>query len=93
MKNWEVNNPKQLDKVLKVYEGIKSDFNKQSNEVQVSLADLIVLGGNVGVEMAAKKATTANNPVYKYPFQSGSSLSTKLMMSPEIQHLNYRVIQ
>jgi len=56
MKNWEVNNPKQLDKVLKVYEGIKSDFNKQSKEVQVSLADLIVLGGNVGVEMAAKKA-------------------------------------
>lgn len=51
-KDWEVNNPKQLDKVLKVLEEIQSDFG--SNGKKVSLADLIVLAGNVGVEQAAK---------------------------------------
>jgi catalase-peroxidase len=56
MKDWAVNNPKQLDKVLKVYEGIQKDFNAKGGNKEVSIADLIVLGGNVGVEMAAKKA-------------------------------------
>ncbi len=50
-KDWEVNNPEQLDKVLKVYEGIQSDFSKE-----VSMADLIVLGGCAGIEKAAKEA-------------------------------------
>ena len=48
-RSWEVNNPTELDKVLKVYEGIQADFSGD-----VSIADLIVLGGNVGVETAAK---------------------------------------
>lgn len=50
-RNWDVNNPAQLEKVLNVLEGIKSSFAKE-----VSIADLIVLAGNVGVEMAAKNA-------------------------------------
>ena len=64
-KSWEVNEPDQLDTVLQVLEEIKSDFNYlqlKSNKTslvknkQVSLADLIVLGGCVGIEKAAKKA-------------------------------------
>ena len=56
-KNWEVNNPKQLSKVLKKLEGIQKEFNKaQSGDKKVSLADLIVLAGCAGVEKAAKDA-------------------------------------
>lgn len=56
-KNWKVNNPAQLDKVLKVLEGIQSAFNKeQSGGKSVSLADLIVLAGCAGIEKAAKNA-------------------------------------
>jgi len=50
-KDWEVNRPEQLAKVLNALEGIQSDFGKT-----VSLADLIVLAGCVGVEQAAKQA-------------------------------------
>ncbi len=53
-KNWEVNNPKQLSKILKTYEKIKKGFDTKKKNV--SIADLIVLGGNVGIELAAKKA-------------------------------------
>jgi len=57
MKDWEVNQPEQLAKVLKVLEGIQADFNQSaSGGKQVSLADLIVLAGSVGVEQAAKAA-------------------------------------
>ncbi|MEQ8909837.1 MAG: catalase/peroxidase HPI [Vicingaceae bacterium] len=52
---WEVNNPEELNKVLATYEKIQKDFNKQQKKKQVSMADLIVLGGNVAVERAAKK--------------------------------------
>ncbi len=56
-KDWEVNQPAQLAKVLKVLEGIQSEFNKSaSGGKKVSLADLIVLAGNAGVEQAAKAA-------------------------------------
>jgi catalase-peroxidase len=55
-KDWEVNQPAQLKKVLATLESIQNDFNQQqSGNKQVSLADLIVLGGNVGIENAAKK--------------------------------------
>jgi len=54
-KNWEVNNPKQLEKVLSKLEAIQHDFNSKAGDVQVSIADLIVLGGSVGIEQAAKK--------------------------------------
>ena len=55
-KDWEVNNPKQLQKVLSTLEKIQSDFNAKSNTKKVSMADLIVLAGNVGVEKAAANA-------------------------------------
>ncbi len=56
-KDWEVNNPDELSKVLKTLEGIKEEFNSsQKNGKQVSIADLIVLGGSAGVEEAAKNA-------------------------------------
>ena len=56
-KDWKVNNPAQLSKVLSILEKIQKDFNNaQSDNKQVSIADLIVLGGCVGVEQAAKKA-------------------------------------
>ncbi|HZY36499.1 MAG TPA: catalase/peroxidase HPI [Mucilaginibacter sp.] len=56
-KDWEVNNPAQLAKVLHTLEGIQKEFNKeQSGGKRVSLADLIVLGGSAGIEQAAKNA-------------------------------------
>ncbi|MBM3142161.1 MAG: catalase/peroxidase HPI [Chloroflexi bacterium] len=56
-KNWEVNQPDQLAKVLKTLEGLQSEFNKaQSGGKKVSLADLIVLAGCAGIEQAAKTA-------------------------------------
>jgi catalase-peroxidase len=56
-KDWEVNQPLQLAKVLKVLEGIRSEFNKgASGGKKISLADLIVLAGDAGVEQAAKAA-------------------------------------
>ncbi len=57
MKDWEVNQPAELAKVLKTLEGIAGDFNAaQSNGKKVSLADLIVLGGSAGIEQAARNA-------------------------------------
>ncbi|AXT58918.1 catalase/peroxidase HPI [Aquimarina sp. AD10] len=64
-RNWEVNNPKQLNKVLTTLEKIQSDFKAKGKKV--SIADLIVLGGAAAVEEAAKKA---GYPV-KVPFTPG----------------------
>jgi catalase-peroxidase len=56
-KDWEVNQPGQLQKVLGVLEKVQKDFNEQhTGSKQVSLADLIVLAGGVGVEDAAKQS-------------------------------------
>jgi len=56
-KDWAVNQPAQLAKVLKVLEGIQSEFNSaKSGDKKVSIADLIVLAGCAGVEQAAKNA-------------------------------------
>jgi catalase-peroxidase len=56
-KDWEVNQPAELTKVLHTLEAIQKDFNAaQSGEKKVSLADLIVLGGSAAIEVAAKKA-------------------------------------
>lgn len=54
--NWEVNNPAQLKTVLAKYEEIQTAFNKKQKTKKVSMADLIVLGGAVGLEAAAKEA-------------------------------------
>jgi catalase-peroxidase len=65
-KDWSVNDPNEVAKVLPVLEGIQSDFNRVKGK-KVSLADLIVLGGVAAVEQAAK---TAGYPV-KVPFTPG----------------------
>jgi len=65
MKNWKVNNPLELSKVLKVYDKIQKSFNNRSRFV--SLADLIVLGGSVAIEKAAKAA----GKKVKVPFKPG----------------------
>ena len=67
-KYWEVNNPSQLSKVLDVLESIQSAFNAaNAGGKQVSIADLIVLAGNAGVEQAAKNA----GHVITVPFTAG----------------------
>jgi catalase-peroxidase len=66
--NWEVNQPAVLEKVLDKLEAIQKDFNSsQSNGKKVSLADLIVLGGDAAIEEAAKKA----GHDVKIPFSPG----------------------
>ena len=55
-KDWAVNNPEQLAKVLGVLEGIQNEFNGAQESKGVSMADLIVLAGAAGVEQAAKNA-------------------------------------
>jgi catalase-peroxidase len=70
-KNWEANNPTQLAKVLDVLKGIQASFN--SNGKQVSLADLIVLAGNVGIEKAAKNGGYS----VKVPFNAGRADATQ----------------
>lgn len=56
-KDWQANQPEQLAKVLKKLEGIQAEFNGgQAGGKKVSMADLIVLAGNAGVEQAAKNA-------------------------------------
>lgn len=58
-KDWAVNNPAQLSKVLTVLEGIQETFNNvQSGNKKVSIADIIVLAGAAGIEQAAKNAGT-----------------------------------
>ena len=67
MKDWEVNNPAQLQKVLNTYKGIQEDFHKTSGTRKISMADMIVLGGAAGVEQAAKNAGF----IVKVPFTPG----------------------
>ncbi len=66
-KDWEVNQPAELGKVLSTLEGIQKDFNAQPGGKKVSLADLIVLGSCAAVEAAAKKA----GQDVKVPFSPG----------------------
>jgi len=55
-KDWEVNQPRQLVKILQTLESIRADFNgKQRGDKQVSLADIIILGGCAAIEAAARK--------------------------------------
>ena len=73
-KDWEVNNPAGLATVLAKLEKIQQDFNKsQTGGKKVSLADLVVLGGCVGVEAAAKKA----GHDVKVPFSPGRTDATQ----------------
>jgi len=73
-KDWEVNDPDELAKVLQRLQGIQKDFNDaQSGNKAVSLADLIVLGGAAAIEQAAKKA----GHEVQVPFTPGRSDATQ----------------
>ncbi len=72
-RSWEANNPKELAKVLKKFEKIQKAFNAKNKKSPVSLADLIVLGGNAAIEEAAKKAGSKA----KVPFKSGRTDATQ----------------
>ena len=73
-KDWQVNNPRELAKVLARLEGIQKDFNSaQTGGKKISLADLIVLGGSAAIEQAAK---TAGQDV-KVPFRAGRTDATQ----------------
>ena len=79
MKDWEVNQPEQLAKVLPVLESIQKEFNGAQAGKKVSLADLIVLGGCAAVEAAAKKA----GHDVKVPFSPGRTDATQEMTDVE----------
>jgi catalase-peroxidase len=73
-KDWEVNQPEQLARVIGVLEGIQADFNgAQSGGKKISIADLIVLAGNAAVEQAAKDA----GHVVDVPFTPGRTDATQ----------------
>ena len=75
-KDWEVNNPAELAKVLAALEKVQASFNASAKGgKKISMADLIVLAGNAGVEAAAAKAGT---PV-KVPFHPGRTDATQEM--------------
>lgn len=71
--NWEVNQPLQLKKNLKIYEGIQASFNIASKQKQVSIADLIVLGGCAAIEKAIQNAGLT----IKVPFSAGRTDATQ----------------
>jgi catalase-peroxidase len=70
-RDWDVNQPQQLAKVLGKLESVQTAFNK--GKVKVSMADLIVLGGSLGVEQAAKAAGRS----VKVPFHAGRTDATQ----------------
>lgn len=73
-KFWEANNPTQLSKVIDALEGIQKAFNEaQSGSKAISIADMIVLGGATGIEMAAKAAGSA----VSVPFTPGRTDATE----------------
>lgn len=72
-KDWEVNNPEQLNKVLTVLEKIQGEFNAKSTEKQVSMADLIVLAGVAGIEKAAENG----GQKVEVPFTPGRTDATQ----------------
>lgn len=72
-KDWAANDPQELGKVLAKLEEIQKDFNKSSGARKVSLADLIVLGGNAAIENAAKQAGHS----VTVPFTAGRTDATQ----------------
>ncbi len=83
-KDWAVNQPAQLAKVLAKLEGIQAAFNTtQSSGKKISLADLIVLGGNAGIEQAAKNA----GQDVTVPFTAGRTDATQA--ETDIESFNF----
>lgn len=79
-KFWAANNPSQLSTVLDKLEAIQADFNASAGSKKVSLADLIILAGNVGVEKAAKNAGVA----IEVPFAKGRVDATEEQTDVEL---------
>ncbi|HEX8841447.1 MAG TPA: catalase/peroxidase HPI [Sphingomicrobium sp.] len=79
-RNWEVNEPEQLGRVLDVYQGIKRDFDgSAAGGKKVSIADLIVLGGSAGVEKAARDAGQS----VEVPFTPGRTDASQEQTDPD----------
>jgi len=78
MKDWEANNPQELSEVLGVLEGIQADFNDRGRR-QISMADLIVLGGAAAIE---KAAADAGHDV-EVPFTPGRADTTQELTDVE----------
>lgn len=74
-KDWEVNNPAQLEEVLNVLKGIQAEFNGKQSNKKISMADLIVIAGNAAVEKAAADAGQA----VTVPFFAGRTDATAEM--------------
>ena len=74
-KDWEVNNPAQLEEVLNVLRGIQAEFNDKQSNKKISMADLIVIAGNAAVEKAAADAGQA----VTVPFFAGRTDATAEM--------------
>ncbi|CZF81347.1 Catalase-peroxidase 2 precursor [Grimontia celer] len=77
--DWAVNNPKELKKVLKELTKVQKAFNKDAGDTQVSLADVIVLGGDAAIEKAAK----AGGVDITVPFNPGRTDATQAMTDVE----------
>ncbi|MBX7186056.1 MAG: catalase/peroxidase HPI [Vicinamibacteria bacterium] len=78
-KDWEVNHPAELAKILKALAAIQKEFNSKAGAKRISLADLIVLGGCAAVEAAAKKAGIT----VKVPFSPGRTDATQAQTDVE----------
>lgn len=82
-KSWAVNNPKALNKVLAKLKSIQVKYNKKSSKKQVSLADLIVLGGAAAIENSAKKS----GHKIEVPFVAGRADATQAQTN--VKSFNY----
>jgi catalase-peroxidase len=82
-KSWQVNNPAELQAVLTKLKAVQRDFNQQSSNKKVSLADLIVLGGATAIEQAAKAAGHTIN----VPFSAGRADATQAQT--DVKSFNY----
>jgi len=77
--SWKSNDPDQLKKILEVYENIQNEFNSNAGSKKVSIADLIVLGGNAAIEQAAAKAGYE----ITVPFNPGRADASQDQTDPE----------
>ncbi len=87
-KNWEVNNPTQLNKTIDIFKNIMANFNENSDKAQVSLADLIVLGGCAAIEKATEdageKTKVAFSPGRTDATQAQTDVESFAVLEPKI---------
>ena len=86
--DWEINQPKKLKKIIEKLKTIKDSFNSSDSETKISLADLIVLGGYVGIENSARKAGLKINieldPGRNDAEQSNTDIDSFNVLEPKI---------